>query len=435
MASSGVEKMVKLWSAIPIGNWKGSILKEHADPTRAIYTHEDYITLVGTTERINHDYSDQSTNEDAKMMAFFDSLIQREIEGWDSQSEESLSSNSASEEEQDWSKVISQIFRNGRHSSEEPRKFKTNRITQLISKKKNRLAKLAHNKSSSYIRRKNHQEKAQKKKLLKSKTLSRKHNGFNKRSYRKSSSDREHRRKKSVKEPRASKYFTRQSLRNSAEQSSLDVPSTSTGITSSKSSIFRLIEQDSDEEPRNSNENPEGEVNAEELDETNFINILPTPINGTKDILINVLEMAHRNVPQNQRSHPVTRSQHHIHQQQEESASHSSNSSRQAIDDGFSDTSDSDLEYGHTPKRRCISAASDSGCCPSSSASSCSTKNGSLIEKVPYPKNHQTCSSGRRGGDSSEEEGGRRYEKIRRRARNSKATAVRRKIAHDSDSN
>ncbi|VEN41419.1 unnamed protein product [Callosobruchus maculatus] len=42
---------------------------------------------------------------------------------------------------------------NGRHSSEEPRKFKTNRITQLISKKKNRLAKLAHNKSSSYIRR------------------------------------------------------------------------------------------------------------------------------------------------------------------------------------------------------------------------------------------------------------------------------------------
>lgn len=38
-------------------------------------------------QRINHDYSDQSINEDAKMMAFFDSLIQREIEGWDSSSD------------------------------------------------------------------------------------------------------------------------------------------------------------------------------------------------------------------------------------------------------------------------------------------------------------------------------------------------------------
>lgn len=32
-------------------------------------------------QRISHDYSDQSTLEDSKMMAFFDSLIQREIEG------------------------------------------------------------------------------------------------------------------------------------------------------------------------------------------------------------------------------------------------------------------------------------------------------------------------------------------------------------------
>ncbi|CAH1965595.1 unnamed protein product [Acanthoscelides obtectus] len=368
------------------------------------------------------------------MMAFFDSLIQREIEGWDSQSEESLSSNSASDGEQDWAKVISKIFKNGRHS-EETRKFKTNRITQLISKKKNRLAKLAHNKSSSYIqRRNNHQEKAQahKKRLVKSKALPRKHNGFHKRSYRKSSSDREHRRKKSVKEPRSSKYFTRQSLRNAGEQnSSIDAPSTSTGITSSKSALFRLIEQDSDEEPRNSTENAEEDGNTEEVvDQNNFISILPTPINGTKDILINVLEMANTNLSQNQRSHPVRRSQH----QQEEAASHSSNSSRQAVDDGFSDTSDSDLEYGRTPKRRCISAASDSGCCPSSSASTCSTRNASL-EKVPYPKTHQACSSSRAAGESSDEEGGRRYEKIRRRARNSKAIAARRKISHDSDSN
>lgn len=33
---------------------------------------------------ISHDYSHQSTKEDPRMMAFFDSLVQREIEGWSS---------------------------------------------------------------------------------------------------------------------------------------------------------------------------------------------------------------------------------------------------------------------------------------------------------------------------------------------------------------
>lgn len=31
---------------------------------------------------MTHDYSNQNTNEDPRMMAFFDSLIQQEIEGW-----------------------------------------------------------------------------------------------------------------------------------------------------------------------------------------------------------------------------------------------------------------------------------------------------------------------------------------------------------------
>lgn len=33
---------------------------------------------------ISHDYSQQSTKEDPRMMAFFDSLVQREIQGWTS---------------------------------------------------------------------------------------------------------------------------------------------------------------------------------------------------------------------------------------------------------------------------------------------------------------------------------------------------------------
>lgn len=34
---------------------------------------------------MTHDYSHQSTKEDPRMMAFFDSLVQREIEGWSSE--------------------------------------------------------------------------------------------------------------------------------------------------------------------------------------------------------------------------------------------------------------------------------------------------------------------------------------------------------------
>lgn len=33
---------------------------------------------------VNHDYSHGSTDEDPRMMAFFDSLVQREVEGWTS---------------------------------------------------------------------------------------------------------------------------------------------------------------------------------------------------------------------------------------------------------------------------------------------------------------------------------------------------------------
>lgn len=33
---------------------------------------------------VNHDYSHGCTDEDPRMMAFFDSLVQREVEGWTS---------------------------------------------------------------------------------------------------------------------------------------------------------------------------------------------------------------------------------------------------------------------------------------------------------------------------------------------------------------
>ncbi|KAJ8977822.1 hypothetical protein NQ317_008064, partial [Molorchus minor] len=111
-------------------------------------SNQEHIKLL----RISHDYSDQSTSEDAKMMAFFDSLVQREIEGWISTSDDSLTSDSDNDMSKGLSKYISRIFKNGKNTSEEPKKHKANRIAQLISKKKNRLAKMAHNKSSSSIK-------------------------------------------------------------------------------------------------------------------------------------------------------------------------------------------------------------------------------------------------------------------------------------------
>nr|XP_023025983.1 uncharacterized protein LOC111513989 [Leptinotarsa decemlineata] len=110
------------------------------------------MSLVGNSDRINHDYSDQSTNEDVKMMAFFDSLVQREIEGWDSQTENTITTDSDSDEEE-WSKIVAKIFRNGRCIPEESKKYKLNKITVLINKKKNILAKMAKSKSPSYVRK------------------------------------------------------------------------------------------------------------------------------------------------------------------------------------------------------------------------------------------------------------------------------------------
>ena len=53
------------------------------EPTdRPVYTHEEYISLVlHSGNGMTHDYSNQSMEEDPRMMAFFDSLVQRELEG------------------------------------------------------------------------------------------------------------------------------------------------------------------------------------------------------------------------------------------------------------------------------------------------------------------------------------------------------------------
>ncbi|XP_060521769.1 DDB1- and CUL4-associated factor 5 isoform X2 [Cylas formicarius] len=440
IASSGVEKMIKLWSTIPIGTWRGSLLREHCDPARIVYSHQDYVELVGGGgERISHDYSDQSTLEDAKMMAFFDSLIQREIEGWVSSSEDLFSTDSDSDDqEQDWSKLVSKMFRNGRNSTnEEPKKHKYNKIAQLISKKRNRLAKMAHNKSPSSVQRTLLKEKMKKRKMKQK--AQQKLNGCSRKNLRKNVFGETRKNKSTLENNRTYTYRTRQSLRDSDRSNSntlLDGPSTSTGITSSNA-VFRVTDQDSEEEISLPNGNHESNNTAEE---DNLINILPTPLNGTQDKYISALEMSNGNSNRSTRNEISSRA----------STSGTTQETLQIVDrkylDGCASTSgggpvngtnrsvvlsatdsETDFEYDyHTPtkKRRTISA-SDSGCAtgPCSSSSAYSIRN---------LRNHQECSTTLNNTPSSDEE--LKYEKFRKRVKKAKVN-FRNHIGADSDSN
>ncbi|KAG0409936.1 hypothetical protein HPB47_012942 [Ixodes persulcatus] len=88
LASSGVEKIIKLWSSLPLPGGAGGLRcerppEEQAEERRKRYTYEEYIDLVMESGQfMSHDYSHQSVREDPRMMAFFDSLVQRDEEGW-----------------------------------------------------------------------------------------------------------------------------------------------------------------------------------------------------------------------------------------------------------------------------------------------------------------------------------------------------------------
>ncbi|KAI1284876.1 DDB1- and CUL4-associated factor 5 [Halotydeus destructor] len=89
IASSGVEKVIKLWSVFTLPNGSGGLgsVKSLSREPRRVYSHEDYINLVlESGQLMTHDYSHHSVQEDPRMMAFFDSLVQRDIEGWTSSS-------------------------------------------------------------------------------------------------------------------------------------------------------------------------------------------------------------------------------------------------------------------------------------------------------------------------------------------------------------
>lgn len=92
ICSSGVEKVIKVWSPYQQPESLGDLEGHVEDRSRSLYTHEEYISLVlNSGSGLSHDYVSQSIQEDPRMMAFFDSLVRREIEGWSSDSDSDLS--------------------------------------------------------------------------------------------------------------------------------------------------------------------------------------------------------------------------------------------------------------------------------------------------------------------------------------------------------
>lgn len=76
IASSGVEKVVKLWSAV---QYPG--MTDGDESPRQMFTRQQYFSLMTSTgSALSHDYSDKSKEEDPRMLAFFDSFIQREVD-------------------------------------------------------------------------------------------------------------------------------------------------------------------------------------------------------------------------------------------------------------------------------------------------------------------------------------------------------------------
>lgn len=82
----------QVWSPYQQPDSLGDLEGRVEDKSRSLYTHEEYISLVlNSGSGLSHDYVSQSIQEDPRMMAFFDSLVRREIEGWSSDSDSDLS--------------------------------------------------------------------------------------------------------------------------------------------------------------------------------------------------------------------------------------------------------------------------------------------------------------------------------------------------------
>lgn len=84
LVSCGVEKMVKLWCTERLPYGAGSTTSGTQEP-RKRYSHHEYIGLILESSSMIHDYHTENTEEDPKMLAFFDSLMQHEADARNSE--------------------------------------------------------------------------------------------------------------------------------------------------------------------------------------------------------------------------------------------------------------------------------------------------------------------------------------------------------------
>nr|XP_044249329.1 DDB1- and CUL4-associated factor 5-like [Drosophila takahashii] len=88
-ASSGVEKIIKLWSPFAQQGWEGSLTQAEALPYCSRALHRE------SSDHVSQDFSARNTDEDQVMLAFFDTLVQRELESWSTVDNQSSSSSSS----------------------------------------------------------------------------------------------------------------------------------------------------------------------------------------------------------------------------------------------------------------------------------------------------------------------------------------------------
>ncbi|KAH8330355.1 hypothetical protein KR067_001621 [Drosophila pandora] len=90
LASSGVEKIIKLWSPFAQAGWEGSLAQGDTVSycTRTLHRN--------SSDHVSQDFSARNTEEDQVMLAFFDTLVQRELESWSTVDNQSSSATSSS---------------------------------------------------------------------------------------------------------------------------------------------------------------------------------------------------------------------------------------------------------------------------------------------------------------------------------------------------
>ena len=75
----------KLWSCFPMKDSEGDLTNNEIFTQRKKYTYEQYLRLTADPERL-HDFDEESPAEDPRMIALFDSLIERTQNDWASDS-------------------------------------------------------------------------------------------------------------------------------------------------------------------------------------------------------------------------------------------------------------------------------------------------------------------------------------------------------------